>query len=195
MKKNLLRRNKIFVVLFTLVLFASSTYFALAGTKSSTLGAVNLNQGFLSTSSTLIIPSINTYSKVEETGLNDEGDMEVPKGRENVAWYKGGPPPGDVGSSVIAGHFGWKDDEPAVFDNLHLLSAGDRIYVRGSNNKIVVFIVRETKTYSPEEDATEIFVSNDGKAHLNLITCGGDWDKRLQSRTLRLVVFADKEEV
>ncbi|MFA5714473.1 MAG: PAS domain S-box protein [Candidatus Paceibacterota bacterium] len=41
--------------------------------------------------------------------------------------------------------------------------------------------------------ATDIFVSNDGKAHLNLITCGGFLDEVSKSYPKRLVVFADAE--
>jgi len=35
--------------------------------------------------------------------------------------------------------------------------------------------------------------SNDGKAHLNLITCAGVWDEVEKSHSSRLVVFADME--
>jgi hypothetical protein len=39
-----------------------------------------------------------------------------------------------------------------------------------------------------------VFASNDGGAHLNLITCAGEWNKGKKSYSERLVVFADKVE-
>jgi hypothetical protein len=56
------------------------------------------------------------------------------------------------------------------------------------------FVVRETRTYGNKDDASAIFQSNDGKAHLNLITCAGVWDKIAKMYSKRLVVFTDKVE-
>ena len=56
------------------------------------------------------------------------------------------------------------------------------------------FVVRESRKYNVAADATAVFISNDGKAHLNLITCNGAWDARAKTYTKRLVVFADKVE-
>jgi Sortase (surface protein transpeptidase) len=194
LNKNLPRGSKLFVLLLSSGLFISFAYLGLVH-SNDLMPVVSKVYTPLGVSNILVIPSINTYSRLEEVGLTKDGDMGVPKGRENVAWYKGGPQPGEMGSAVIAGHYGWKDDEPAVFDNLHLLVAGDKIYVRREGGEVVTFVVRETRVYLPEEDATEVFVSNDGKSHLNLITCGGEWDKFSQSRSFRLVVFTDREEV
>jgi hypothetical protein len=53
--------------------------------------------------------------------------------------------------------------------------------------------VRELRTYGPDEYASAVFRSSDGKAHLNLITCEGTWNSAQKSFSNRLVVFADKE--
>ncbi|PIZ82226.1 MAG: class F sortase, partial [Parcubacteria group bacterium CG_4_10_14_0_2_um_filter_41_6] len=42
-------------------------------------------------------------------------------------------------------------------------------------------------------DVPEVFNSSDGKAHLNLITCTGVWNKEDNAFSERLVVFTDKE--
>ena len=47
---------------------------------------------------------------VEDVGLTPGGAMDVPKGPSDVAWFDLGPRPGEVGSAVIAGHEGWKDN-------------------------------------------------------------------------------------
>lgn len=53
--------------------------------------------------------------------------------------------------------------------------------------------MREIRSYDPTVDASGIFGSNDGKAHLNLITCEGIWDATKKSYSKRIVVFTDKE--
>ncbi|MFA6338694.1 MAG: class F sortase [Candidatus Paceibacterota bacterium] len=141
----------------------------------------------------LQIPKINVDAFVEYIGLTAQGDMDVPKGPTNVAWYNLGPRPGEIGSAVISGHYGWKDNILAVFDNLYKLQKGDQIYIEDEKGIITTFVVRESRLYDTKANATEVFSSSDGKAHLNLITCEGVWDKVSKSYSRRLVVLADKE--
>lgn len=141
----------------------------------------------------LKIPSINVDAPVEYAGLTSDGAMDVPKGPVNVAWFNLGPRPGENGSAVIAGHYGWKNNIPAVFDNLHKLSKGDKISTEDEKGVTTVFVVREIQIYGKDEAAPDVFGSDDGKAHLNLITCAGVWNKAEKTRSERLVVFADKE--
>ncbi len=141
----------------------------------------------------LKIPAINVDSVVEYVGLDSSGAMDVPESPDNVAWFKLGQRPGENGSAVIAGHYGWENGKAAAFDNLYKLRKGDKIYVEDEKGAIISFVVRESRRYKPEADASAVFESNDGKAHLNLITCEGDWNKDSKSYSERLVVFTDKE--
>lgn len=141
----------------------------------------------------LKIPNINIDAIVERVGVARDGSMEVPKGPANVAWFSLGTRPGDIGSAVIAGHFGWKNDVPAVFDDLHKVKKGDKILIENDKGITISFTVREVKQYDASADASDVFGSSDGKAHLNLITCEGIWDNILKGRPYRLIVFADKE--
>lgn len=119
--------------------------------------------------------------------------MEAPQTPDQVAWYKLGPRPGEAGSAVIAGHSGqWANGAHSVFDNLHKLRPGDTVLVEDKVGLTTRFIVRESRNYKPEADATAVFGSKDGKVHLNLITCEGVWDKTSKSYSQRLIVFADK---
>lgn len=141
----------------------------------------------------LMIPAIGADALIESLGLTPEGIMDSPEGPANAGWYNLGVHPGEIGSAVIDGHSGWKDDIPAVFDNLHKLEPGDKIYIEDNKGVITTFVVRESRTYDPEADASEVFFSNDDGAHLNLITCNGVWNEATQSSSKRLVIFADKD--
>lgn len=141
------------------------------------------------------IPAISVDTSFEYTGLTLNGEMEAPKDPTKVGWYKFGPIPGEIGNSVIAGHFGYKNNIPAVFDNLSKLKIGDKIYVEDGNKKITTFIISEIKSYKYTDDASLVFSSNDGLSHLNLITCGGIWNKLLKSYSDRTVVFSNRESI
>jgi LPXTG-site transpeptidase (sortase) family protein len=143
----------------------------------------------------LTIPKLGVDAAINPLGLTAQGDMAAPADPDSAGWLASGTRPGRVGSAVINGHFGWKNDLPAIFDNLHTLQAGDTFTVEDEKHAVFSFVVRELRTYTPDQDATAVFQTADGKAHLNLITCQGTWNNAQKSYSERLVVFADQVEV
>lgn len=142
----------------------------------------------------LKIPNISIDASIDSVGVTFDGAVDAPKGPTNVAWFNLGPRPGDIGSAVITGHYGtWKNGGGSVFDDLNKLIPGDKIYVEDEKGIIITFVVRELRTYGQDEYAPGVFNSDDGKAHLNLITCKGDWIESQKTYSNRLVVFTDKE--
>lgn len=141
----------------------------------------------------LKIPSIDVDASVDSVGLTSDGAMDVPKNPDEVAWFHLGSRPGQIGTAVMAGHYDWINNKPAVFDHLDKLRIGDKISVEDEHGVVITFVVRETRVYDNDEIVPEVFGSNDGKAHLNLITCTGSWNKAKKTYSERLVVFTDKE--
>jgi len=136
------------------------------------------------------IPSIKVDATVVHLGLTASWEMDVPNNAHDVSWYNLGVKPWEIGSAVIAGHLDWKNGVKAVFSHLDELKKWDKIYIKNDAWKDLVFIVRESRMYNMDDDATEIFVSNSW-THLNFITCSGSWDTTRQKYTKRLVVFSD----
>lgn len=136
---------------------------------------------------------IKLDAAIEHLGLTADGAMDTPKGPNTVAWYRQGVMPGEIGSAVIAGHFGWKNGIPAVFDTLNRLRRGDKLAIIDDKGMTTNFVVRNIKSFSETDNTTTVFTSNDSKAHLNLITCSGVWNKVSGRFPNRLVVFSDKE--
>lgn len=139
----------------------------------------------------LQISRIGVNAPIYNVGLAADGSMAVPKDPFETGWYELGPRPGEVGSAVIAGHVDSPSGAPGVFADLDQLAVGDIITVE-SEGAPLTFRVREIRVYPADADATEIFTSTDGKAHLNLITCNGTWDKNTRQYTDRLVIFTDR---
>ena len=140
----------------------------------------------------LLIPRISVDAFVESVGTTKSGSMDVPVNARDAAWFNLGTRPGEVGSAVIDGHYGFDHGKPSVFDDLHKLRIGDLIYVKNDGGASVSFTISDIRRYNPSADASQIFNSSDGKAHLNLITCEGSWDVATGAYAERLVLFADK---
>lgn len=134
---------------------------------------------------------VKVDAAVEYVGKTPEGAMDVPKKWEDVAWYQLGPPPGEDGNSVIAGHLD-SETGPAVFWNLKELKVGDEISIVTTQGKTTRFRVRKMQTYFDENAPLyDIFGPSDS-SHLNLITCEGTFDPAAKKYNQKLVVFADK---
>lgn len=141
----------------------------------------------------LRIPAIGVDATIEYVGLTPSGAMDVPADQNDVAWFKPGNIPGDIGTAVIAGHYGWNRGKPSAFDALYKLRPGDQIFVDDDQGATDTFVVRENRRFDPKADASSVFSSDDGTSHLNLITCEGSWNTAANGYTKRLVVFADKQ--
>jgi LPXTG-site transpeptidase (sortase) family protein len=139
----------------------------------------------------LKIPVIGVDSAIEDALITSDGRMDVPAGSKNVAWFALGPPPGEEGSAVIGGHFGINNGVPFVFYDLDKLKEGDKIYIIDDKGDTLPFVVRSIKLFDRNADATTVFTSADGLAHLNLITCEGLWNKVNDTYPERRVVFTD----
>jgi LPXTG-site transpeptidase (sortase) family protein len=140
----------------------------------------------------LRIPSLSIDANIEYVSATPDGSMDVPKVASDAAWFDLGPHPGEIGSSVIDGHSGYKDNRPAVFDNLYKLQKGDKVYVQDASGETTTFVVQDFKSYDQSSNASSVFTSSDGLAHLNLITCNGIWNPKLGTHSSRLVVFTNK---
>lgn len=141
----------------------------------------------------LKIPSINVDAAIYYVGLTKYGAMDIKDDPTKVAWYEFGARPGEYGSAVIAGHYGQRNGKRSVFNSLQDLNKGDEVAVTDNLGATTVFIVRETRKFYPNTDATIVFKSIDGRSHLNLVTCDGTWISSKKTYSDRLVVFTDKK--
>ena len=138
------------------------------------------------------IPKIGVNAVIRRVGVEKDGSMGVPSLPRDAAWYMLGPKPGELGSAVISGHVNWYSGAKGSFERVKYLKPGDKIIVQDDKGKKTTFVVRRTREYGYQENATDVFYSNDGKSHLNLITCSGVWLRSAHIYSKRLVVFADK---
>lgn len=174
-----------FIILGEITFFAYRFYFK----KDQQQQVLGIQQQAYEFPTALVIPSINVNANIEDVGLTQTGDMDVPSNSTNVGWYALGTRPGEKGSAVIDGHVDGKNGDKGVFTDLHKLKKGDELYIKDSKGKLITFVVRESKIYDVDYVA-EVFTPTD-KPYLNLITCDGSWDEIKKKYSKRLVVFTD----
>ncbi len=138
----------------------------------------------------LVIPSISIDTSFETPlGLKQNGEIEVPKSYTDVAYYKHGPTPGELGPSVILGHVD-SYEGPAVFFSLGQLEEGDEIRVERKDGTVAVFAVTELERHPQSDFPTREVYGDLDHAGLRLITCSGFYDRDVLRYTHNLIVFA-----
>ncbi|SER85116.1 class F sortase [Salisediminibacterium halotolerans] len=145
------------------------------------------------TPQSIAIPALEIDASIEEVGLTEEREMDVPTDGDIVGWFHQGAKPGAQGNAVLAGHV---DDlsGPAIFYDLHKLEPGDEIIIESADGESLTFEVSNMEVY-PYNDAPvdELFGSSSAK-NLNLITCTGEFDNEAGTHNERLVVFTELKE-
>jgi LPXTG-site transpeptidase (sortase) family protein len=139
----------------------------------------------------LTIPAIKVASSVTRLGLNKDGTVEVPKDPDDAGWYGKGPIPGQNGSSVILGHVDSKAG-PAVFYRLKNLEPGDQIAVELSDNTVARYRVARVAQYANRDfPAVKVYAGSPDRPALNLVTCGGKYDRAAGGYQSNVVVYAE----
>lgn len=139
--------------------------------------------------SRLLIPSLKINANVQFVTVNDKGNMGTPKGFTDVAWYKPGTIPGEIGSAVMAGHVDNALALDGVFKHLKDLKVGDDVYVENRAGKKLHFQVNEVKFYSYQDVPAALIFGQRDASHLNLISCAGTWLKDVKTYDQRVVVY------
>ena len=125
----------------------------------------------------IVIPAIEVDAPVTRLGLNEDRTVEVPADASDTGWYHPGPPPGEHGSAVILGHVD-SAQGPGVFHRLRFLERGDLVVVNAADGSTSTFRVIRLATY-PNEDfpAQKVYQAPGRSRVLNLVTCGGAYDR------------------
>ncbi|MFF0203710.1 class F sortase [Streptomyces sp. NPDC005017] len=139
----------------------------------------------------LRIPKIAVNAPFTDLDIDASGQLEPPPADDInlVGWYADGPSPGEPGTSVIAGHVDTATS-PAVFVRLGELEKGDRFQVDRADGRRATFVVDSAETFSKKDFPNERVYGDTAQPQVRLITCAGDYDRKVRDYTENLVVFA-----
>lgn len=162
---------------------------AIQPTSSSSAGTIS-SPGTPAKPSELIIPAISVDAHVQYVGLAYSGNMGVPNNFTDVAWYKNGPIPGQMGSAVMDGHVDNGLSLAGVFKHLEDVKVGDDIYVVTVTGQKLHFVISDVTTFSYHDAPVQQIFNENDKAYLKLITCTGGWVQSDRTYDHRLLVTA-----
>lgn len=157
------------------------------GTNPTHVAASPVSSGI---PSRLEIPALSIDAHVQQVGTNGAGNMSAPSNFTDVAWYKYGAEPGELGSAVFAGHVDNGLSLAGVFKHLDEVKTGNDIYIETASGGRLHFVVTSVTSYDYKDAPTEQIFEQDDKAYLKLLTCTGDWVPGDRTYDHRLVVTA-----
>jgi sortase (surface protein transpeptidase) len=137
------------------------------------------------------IPKLGVWARVLQVGVTKDGALATPSNVFDAAWYKGSVKPGQPGATLIDGHVSsWTTN--GVFYGIKNLVAGDQIEIEKGDGAKLEYTVVQTVAYPADAvDMKSLMkpVTTD-KSGLNLITCGGKYDREAGEFTQRIAVYA-----
>lgn len=141
----------------------------------------------------LRIPKLTLYANIIPVGLKSDNSIDAPKTAVDTGWYTGSGLPGQAGAMLIDGHVQGQGG-PAVFTNLKRLEAGDTMTVeRGDGTVLTYRVVRREHVAAENVDMGQLLRSvNANTEGLNLITCGGTYDRANDTFSERVIIFAER---
>lgn len=136
----------------------------------------------------LRIHSIQLDTELVGVGLESDGAMEIPSG-DKAGWYTGALTPGEIGPAILVGHV-HGPRSPAIFWRLREVKPGATMEIDRADGKTLSFRVDQLRQIPQAElTGSEVFAQTDA-ATIRLITCGGSFDRKTQSYSHNIVVFA-----
>lgn len=138
----------------------------------------------------ITLPTLNIAAYVQKVGTTTSGDMATPNNLFFAGWYKDSPAPGDVGVSIVNGHFGGRYTE-GIFRRLDSLTKGSSIRVQMGDMSLRNFEVVSVQSYALKESAEALYKDDASiQNELHLITCGGAYIDASQTYDRRIIVVA-----
>lgn len=138
------------------------------------------------------LAGIDVDAVVVAVGVDERGEMEVPRDVRTVGWYRFGPGPGsDAGSAVLSGHVDDRVQGRGAFYALTDVEVGDPVRVELTDGTDVAYRVSRVERIDKSVLPVDRLFARDGAPHLTLVTCGGEFDYATRNYRDNVVVTAE----
>lgn len=140
----------------------------------------------------LTMPTIKAEGFIQKVGVDQNKAVAVPNNIHVAGWFTTTETVrfAEKGLSIIDGHVDGQT-EVGIFDKLANVKKDDKFEVELGNGKKLSYKVMEVITVPTSEAAAKLFNQDPKvKSQLNLITCGGTFDKKVGQYDKRVIVTA-----
>ena len=136
----------------------------------------------------IIMDRLEINGFVQPVGVDQHGAIAVSSNIHIAGWFVDRAAPGESGLSIIDGHVrGWTSS--GVFERLNEMVPGDRFQVEMGDLSIREFEVMESRTVSAPDADTALF-ERSVEGQLNLITCTGPYNEKIDGYEQRQIIYA-----
>jgi len=133
----------------------------------------------------IYFPDRKLEADIYPVGLTEEGAMGTLDSALDAAWYEGGPSPGEPGNAILNGHVHFKGVK-GTFSILKSIHVGEPVVIRLDDGSYKYFTVALLETY-PFDACPPMVMYLGGDSRMTLITCLGDYDRKLGTSRSRVV--------
>lgn len=140
------------------------------------------------------ISKIGVDANIKVMGITSTNELKAPSNIFDVGWYNASAKPGDSGSNgamLLDGHV-HGPTLPGVFVDIKKLVPGDVIQIVRGDDKSFNYVVKKVQNYDANTFDMSVAMASiqPGIPGLNMITCGGPYDKTSGEYTQRTLVSA-----
>jgi sortase (surface protein transpeptidase) len=140
----------------------------------------------------ILIPSIGAEGFIQQVGEDQHKEISTPSNTNYAGWFVGSVKPGDKGLSIIDGHVSSRYGR-ALFAKVKNLQQGETVTIQFGDDSLRHFEVVERRELPKNEIMPYLLKKHDDiDSQLNLITCGGTFDKSSQQYANRVVVVTKR---
>lgn len=137
------------------------------------------------------LSTIQTEGYIQNVGVDQHTQVAVPNNIHVAGWFTDSVRPGEKGLSIIDGHLNGLQKD-GIFVHLQNLKKDDIFTVEFGNGTKKQFKVTDTVTVDTKEAANLLFSQNPNSvSQLNLITCGGNFDRSSRLYDKRVIVYSE----
>lgn len=131
---------------------------------------------------------VNTY--IQKAGIDQHRQVAVPNNVHLAGWFVDTVAPGKPGLSIIDGHVSGRTTD-GVFMNIKKLQQGDTIKIEMGDGTVHTYAVITVLQVKADEASSQLFSQDPSVvSQLNLITCGGNFDRAKAQFNDRIIATA-----
>ncbi len=138
----------------------------------------------------VLLGSIGLDAEAIPIGLDANGALAVPRRADITGWWSGGFVPGEIGPTVLVGHYDSKV-APGVFSKLPKAKVGQLVIVEQSDGSKYLYRVTDVEKPKKSVFPTDSVYGPTDTSTLRLVTCGGKFDRSTGHYVDNLIVYAD----